>query len=469
MNKKFTFMVAALLAAGSFGSTYAQLNGRDVELKNVQANRAYYLVGTHYNGTGDIVDAFTIGERVENAESNITSDKTQDAAQWTVETKKEGNATYYSFKNIKADQYLAFQKDGAAYKLANKEDAANEEKSFRWFALATEGPNEGYLKAVLPAGEEQYLGLKLEGLAWKTALVSTPAGTGNQEVGKKMITLYEVYNNKINAEEFDSRFGENFTIEFPETLDDMDTFENVTVKKAKDGKGFELVDNKGTKEEDDDEYVVLTNERVSNSELGANAIGYRYAKMTAKEIKDAKIDSKNTVFYAEEHKTNIGDGNVALTQKVKVGGLDDKDVTFGKVTNDETVRQLASVEYTCHSTLMGVTVGKGTRVSNTEVANERMLIVNVTAKVADKKNPSALGLKHDFTGATWYDKVSEADFDQPQGQWLVAAGTNVNTIKLINVQKPSYYIDNIRLYKAEGENTYTVFASDLKLSADRER
>ena len=134
------------------------------------------------------------------------------------------------------------------------------------------------------------------------------------------------------------------------------------------------------------------------------------------------------------------------------------------MTNDETTRQLASVEYDCHSTFMGVTVGKGTRVANTEVANERMLIVNVTAKVADKKNSSALGLKNDFTGARWYDKVSEADFDQPQGQWLVAAGSAANTIKLINVQKPGFVQDNIRLYEAEGENTYTVFASDLGLS-----
>ena len=152
----------------------------------------------------------------------------------------------------------------------------------------------------------------------------------------------------------------------------MDVFENVSVEKiANDNLGFKLVDNKGTKDTKDDEYVVLANERVSNSELAANAIGYRYAKMTAKAIKDKKIDDKNTVFYAEENETNIGDGKYALVQKVKVGDLDNKDVTFGKVTNDETTRQLASVEYDCHSTFMGVTVGKGTRVANTEVANEK--------------------------------------------------------------------------------------------------
>lgn len=102
---------------------------------------------------------------------------------------------------------------------------------------------------------------------------------GSTSVIKKKVALYEIYNDQITAEAFASKFGENFTIEFLETLDDMDVFENVSVEKiANDNLGFKLVDNKGTKDTKDDEYVVLANERVSNSELAANAIGYRYAK-----------------------------------------------------------------------------------------------------------------------------------------------------------------------------------------------
>ena len=411
----------------------------------------------------DYLQAFSLQGLVNGAD--ITAANPVAAAQWTVETKKVGTVTHYAFKNIEGEQYLAFEKKDGAYALAAKKEANDETKSFRWFTVAANGN----LQAVLSDEKEPYfLGLKNDGTAdWSLALLQSSEHhtDGSTSVIKKKVALYEIYNDQITAEAFASKFGENFTIEFPETLDDMDVFENVSVEKiANDNLGFKLVDNKGTKDTKDDEYVVLANERVSNSELAANAIGYRYAKMTAKAIKDKKIDDKNTVFYAEENETNIGDGKYALVQKVKVGDLDNKDVTFGKVTNDETTRQLASVEYDCHSTFMGVTVGKGTRVANTEVANERMLIVNVTAKVADKKNSSALGLKNDFTGARWYDKVSEADFDQPQGQWLVAAGSAANTIKLINVQKPGFVQDNIRLYEAEGENTYTVFASDLGLS-----
>ena len=463
MNKRFSTLLAAALVAGSFSSAFAQLEGRNVEWKDAQASRAYYLAGVHFVSPTDYLQAFSLQGLVNGAD--ITAANPVAAAQWTVETKKVGTVTHYAFKNIEGEQYLAFEKKDGAYALAAKKEANDETKSFRWFTVVANGN----LQAVLSDEKEPYfLGLKNDGTAdWSLALLQSSEyhTDGSTSVIKKKVALYEIYNDQITAEAFASKFGENFTIEFPETLDDMDVFENVSVEKiANDNLGFKLVDNKGTKDTKDDEYVVLANERVSNSELAANAIGYRYAKMTAKAIKDKKIDDKNTVFYAEENETNIGDGKYALVQKVKVGDLDNKDVTFGKVTNDETTRQLASVEYDCHSTFMGVTVGKGTRVANTEVANERMLIVNVTAKVADKKNSSALGLKNDFTGARWYDKVSEADFDQPQGQWLVAAGSAANTIKLINVQKPGFVKDNIRLYEAEGENTYTVFASDLGLS-----
>ena len=452
------------MVAGSFSSAFAQLEGRNVEWKDAQASRAYYLAGVHFVSPTDYLQAFSLQGLVNGAD--ITAANPVAAAQWTVETKKVGTVTHYAFKNIEGEQYLAFEKKDGAYALAAKKEANDETKSFRWFTVAANGN----LQAVLSDEKEPYfLGLKNDGTAdWSLALLQSSEHhtDGSTSVIKKKVALYEIYNDQITAEAFASKFGENFTIEFPETLDDMDVFENVSVEKiANDNLGFKLVDNKGTKDTKDDEYVVLANERVLPTQmLAANAIGYRYAKMTAKAIKDKKIDDKNTVFYAEENETNIGDGKYALVQKVKVGDLDNKDVTFGKVTNDETTRQLASVEYDCHSTFMGVTVGKGTRVANTEVANERMLIVNVTAKVADKKNSSALGLKNDFTGARWYDKVSEADFDQPQGQWLVAAGSAANTIKLINVQKPGFVQDNIRLYEAEGENTYTVFASDLGLS-----
>ena len=47
MNKRFSTLLAAALVAGSFSSAFAQLEGRNVEWKDAQASRAYYLAGVH--------------------------------------------------------------------------------------------------------------------------------------------------------------------------------------------------------------------------------------------------------------------------------------------------------------------------------------------------------------------------------------------------------------------------------------
>ena len=482
MNKRFSTLLAAVLVAGSFGSTYAQLNGREIEWDAVKAGRAYYLAGVHYVNPTNYLQAVSLSGIVVNAGGSATEDNVITAenpvpdAQWVVETKKVGTVTQYAFKSIKDDQYLAFQKQNdGTYVLAARKEANDETKSFRWFTVESSTNWSDRLQAVLPSEKEPlFLGLKSDANAsggMCLALIKENEYNTTTAIIKKNFALYEIYNTQVSATDFASKHGDNFTLEFPETLDDMDVFENVSVEATGSAGGFYLVDDKGTKETKDDEYVVLTNTRVSNSELATNtAIGYRYDRMTKEEfdkaVKDTKIVEANRVFYAEQS-YNLPEDAYAIVQKavtVASGNVANADVTFGKVTNDETVRQLASVEYDMHSEFMAITIGKGTRVANTQVANERKLIVNVTAKVTDKKNPSALGLKTDYTGAQWYDRVSDADFDQPQGQWLVAAGTDDNTIKLINVQKPAYTMDNIRLYEAEGENTYTVFASDLGLT-----
>ena len=134
----------------------------------------------------------------------------------------------------------------------------------------------------------------------------------------------------------------------------MDVFENVSVEATGSAGGFYLVDDKGTKETKDDEYVVLTNTRVSNSELATNtAIGYRYDRMTKEEfdkaVKDTKIVEANRVFYAEQS-YNLPEDAYAIVQKavtVASGNVANADVTFGKVTNDETVRQLKESTEVC--------------------------------------------------------------------------------------------------------------------------
>ena len=112
MNKRFSTLLAAALVAGSFSSAFAQLEGRNVEWKDAQASRAYYLAGVHFVSPTDYLQAFSLQGLVNGAD--ITAANPVAAAQWTVETKKVGTVTHYAFKNIEGEQYLAFEKkDGA--------------------------------------------------------------------------------------------------------------------------------------------------------------------------------------------------------------------------------------------------------------------------------------------------------------------------------------------------------------------
>ena len=456
MNKRFSTLLAAALVAGSSFSVYAQLDGRSIEWGKQVSGRAYYLAGVH-SDTKQELQAFTLNGYVN--DENVTAANSAENAQWTVETKTENGVSYYAFKNISGEQYLAFKKDNGVYVVADKKEANDATKTLRWFSLGTDNK----LQAAI-SGETLYLGLKLatDGVNWEPTLTSG----GNNLVVKDCCTLYEIYNKQVSAKDFANKFGDNFTLEFPETLEDTDVFENVSVKEVEgDALGFKLVDDKGTKDEDDDEYIVLTSERVKNSELANPENGYYYKRMTGAEFKkavdDEKINGKNIIFYAEESATNIGKGAYAIVQKgVKVSDdATNVNVTFGKVTNDETVRQLASVAYDSHSKFMAVTVGKGTRVAATEVANERMLIVNVTATVKDSKKTYAFGMNEACSAVQLYDKVSSAEFAHPQGQWLVSGNKNNNTIELINVHNPAQKVTGVALYEAEGENTYKVMIS----------
>ena len=152
MNKKISTLLAAFMVAGSFGSTYAQLDGRNIEWKDAKAERAYYLAGIHWDGTADYLQALTLDGLVlpangETAETVISETATKAEAQWTIETKKVGTVTQYALKNIEKDQYLAFEKKDGVYVLAAKKEANDETKSFRWFTV-----NEvGRLQAVLPS------------------------------------------------------------------------------------------------------------------------------------------------------------------------------------------------------------------------------------------------------------------------------------------------------------------------------
>jgi hypothetical protein len=74
MNKKFSTLLAGILLAGSFSSTYAQLdNARKVELEKFKEGRAYYLAGTHEDSGNSYFQAFALANPVNAAYRNCSN------------------------------------------------------------------------------------------------------------------------------------------------------------------------------------------------------------------------------------------------------------------------------------------------------------------------------------------------------------------------------------------------------------
>lgn len=109
MNKRFSTLLAGILLAGSFSSTYAQLdNARKVELEKFKEGRAYYLAGTHEDSGNSYFQAFALANPVNAATITETAPTTE--AQWFVVKNAQGQ---YSFMD-KDGKFLAFvEKDGA--------------------------------------------------------------------------------------------------------------------------------------------------------------------------------------------------------------------------------------------------------------------------------------------------------------------------------------------------------------------
>ena len=81
--------------AGSSFSVYAQLDGRSIEWGKQVSGRAYYLAGVH-SDTKQELQAFTLNGYVN--DENVTAANSAENAQ-----------SYYAFKNISGEQYLAFK------------------------------------------------------------------------------------------------------------------------------------------------------------------------------------------------------------------------------------------------------------------------------------------------------------------------------------------------------------------------
>ena len=149
MNKKFTYLVAALLATGGFASSAlaADLNpaaSAITSLDDLVSGKYFYLVqnaGASALDNGDVALGMSKNDATKTltalnlsyASNKFTLNRGEEAENylWTVETTVENGIKYYAFKNVKTGNYLAFDGTGA---FITNADNATASKSIIYFS-----------------------------------------------------------------------------------------------------------------------------------------------------------------------------------------------------------------------------------------------------------------------------------------------------------------------------------------------
>ncbi|WP_455626763.1 DUF6383 domain-containing protein [Parabacteroides johnsonii] len=469
MNKRFSTLLAGVLLAGSFGSAFAQLDvdaaERKVEWTKFQTGRYYYLTGIHSaaNQAINVVDAADRGYKAIGA---ISQSAPTLNGQWTVEKSAAG---LYSFID-KDGKRLAFADENAdgVYEVVTKKDDANKTAALHWFKLTADEKLQ-----LQNVDGERYLGVTKIGAKWYLSVVATT--DANNHV-KEDFALYEAYDQAVTPADFRDTEGDNFSFDFSgyaELQGDSTFNENdikvVTVGTSSNNAFYLMVEGECDNEANASfnstpsdkfkaaKFIYATKETVTNNLNDEPLTGYRYDVITGAELikADNKIDQDNAKFYAY---TSLNQKGYILKQ---CGVNEDANTTWvwvDKVDADNQVSYVATREVNVHKSPMVIEVGHGTRVAASEIANAKTKIVNVLAMNSNKVFAKALGLN--AANANLYAKASEAMTNYPAGQWVVALGTNANTIKLINVQNNAV-VDNIALYETDKAGAYKVKASGV--------
>ena len=224
MNKKFTYLVAALLAGGSFSAMAANFDLNPTAVTIEKGAQIYLVVDKDSDP-----DAFTAGDLA----IGLTSDGTTLTAVtanndgsvfdsgsakvtnylWTVEESKEAGETYYAFKNAETGTYLAF--DGTNYLETDVKDATAANSSIYF----TYDNSTGYLKAK----NNRYISFNS-----RRGLILT--GQSNASA----IYAYKVVSETVSASELNAVLGgDGFSLTPAEAADATEDENNIFSQKIK--------------------------------------------------------------------------------------------------------------------------------------------------------------------------------------------------------------------------------------------
>ena len=231
MNKKFTYLVAALLASGSFSAMAAnfELNptavtiekGKQIYLvvnddgvKDVFGANSDYAIGLTLSADGETLTPvrtylYQSGNNFDTGSADVTN------FLWTVEEREQAGTKYYAFKNAETGAYLAF--DGNALQTVAAE--ATDAKSTIYF---TYDSTNGHLTA--QNNQQINVGKGAPTLTPTISLSNSPTS----------IYAYTVATHNVDASELNAVLGgDGFSLTPAETANATEDENNIFSQKMK--------------------------------------------------------------------------------------------------------------------------------------------------------------------------------------------------------------------------------------------
>ena len=229
MNKKFTFMVAALLAAGF--SANAQGNLETINISKDVNGKSYYVV---LSKDGDLAasDDKLLGSKLVEASGNINYETTVFTATtglptfatgyeaenyiWKVNVSTVNGKTVVKLINAATGYALAVNTDNGDALVSNNQEYTNGSELDDTFVLTTDG------KLTFDESTNSYL----------------DAGSGLTATAKvadaDVVLLVEVADEPVEVSELQN-IGTGISMDFEGTIDGEDLFENVSVVTLENG------------------------------------------------------------------------------------------------------------------------------------------------------------------------------------------------------------------------------------------
>ena len=225
MNKKFTFMVAALLAAGSFSANAADFTLKTAPVEIKKGAQVYLVVdndaepksfsagdlalGIELSKDGKDLSAVTAnnnGSTFNSGDNKVTN------YLWTVEESEEAGTKYFAFKNSETGKYLAFKENGSLQTTAADATAAKSTIYFEYDATSHT------LKAK-----------KLEG---KVVIADNTVALQNDDASE--IYAYSADSKTVTAKELNAVMGgDGFSLAPVESSNAVDDANNVFAQQIK--------------------------------------------------------------------------------------------------------------------------------------------------------------------------------------------------------------------------------------------